>query len=190
MTQSFELCETAYLQTLYSQVEQQLCTEAILDTLDSIQSRSHGARHHERSLWTNLKDILDARIALTNDQEVLEDTIEKLCVLTAEERADLHNSGDSTVTCYHDLIDHIGARRRVPLIGDNLYDSKGQETGNVVTQDLVEQLGSELYDRYINCAQEQIQYDASHQAVTSLREMYGDNDDIQVDIRDTLAVIK
>ena len=33
MTQGFELCETAYLQTLYSQVEQQLCTKAILDTL-------------------------------------------------------------------------------------------------------------------------------------------------------------
>ena len=123
---------------------------------------------------------MDAWITLTNDQELLENTIKKLCVLTVEEQADLHNSGDSTVTCYHDLIDHIGARRRVPLIGENLYDSKGQETGNVVTQDLVEQLGPELYDRYRNCAQEQIQYDASHEAVTSLREMYGDNDDIQV----------
>ena len=71
MSQGFKHCKSAYLQTLYSQVEQQLCTEAILDTLDSIQSRSHGARHHERSLWTNLKDILDARVALASDQELL-----------------------------------------------------------------------------------------------------------------------
>ena len=47
MSQGFKHCESAYLQTLYSQVEQQLCTEAILATLDSVQSRSRGARHHE-----------------------------------------------------------------------------------------------------------------------------------------------
>ena len=69
MSQGFKHCESAYLQTLYSQVEQQLCTEAILASLNSIQSQSHGARHHEQSLWTNLKDILDARFTLTNDQE-------------------------------------------------------------------------------------------------------------------------
>ena len=70
--QGFRYCEPAYLQTLYVQVEQKLFTEAILATLDSIQSRSHGARHHEQSLWTNLKDILDARDTLANDQDLLE----------------------------------------------------------------------------------------------------------------------
>ena len=174
------------MQTFYVQVEQKLCTEAILATLDSIQSRSCGARYHEQSLWTNLKDILDARFTLTNDQQLLENSIEIFCVLSVEEQTDLHNSGDNSIDCYNDLIDHLGAKCRVPLIGDNLYDSKGQETSKVVTQDLVEQLGPELYYRYRNCAQ----YDASHEAVTSLREMYRDNDDIQMDIRDALAVIK
>ena len=68
MLQGFTRCEASYLQTLYNQVEQKFCTEAILDTLDSIQSRAHGARHHERSLWTNLKEILDARAMLASDQ--------------------------------------------------------------------------------------------------------------------------
>ena len=54
----------------------------------------------------------------------------------------------------------------------------------------MEQLGPVLYERYRNCAQEQIQFDLSHEAVTSLKEMYGDNDTIQIDIRDTLSVIK
>ena len=93
---------------------------------------------------------MDAQITLTNDQELLENTIERFCVLSVKEQTDLHNSGDNSVNCYNNLIDHIGARRRVPLIGDNLYNSKGQETSNVVTQDLVEQLGPKLYDRYRN----------------------------------------
>ena len=141
-------------------------------------------------MWTNLKDILDARVTLTNDQELLENTIERFCVLSVEEQTDLHNSGDNSINCYNNLIDHLGAKHRVPLIGDNLYDSKGQETSNVVTQDLVEQLGPVLYERYRNCAQEQIQFDLSHEAVTSLREQYSENENIQIDIRDTLSVIK
>ena len=62
-----------------------MCTEAILDTLDLIQSQAHGARHHERSLWTNLKEILDARAMLASDQELLADSIEKFCMLSTVE---------------------------------------------------------------------------------------------------------
>ena len=38
MLQGFTHCAASYSQTLYNQVEQKFCTEAILDTLDSIQS--------------------------------------------------------------------------------------------------------------------------------------------------------
>ena len=47
MLQGFRNCEPSYLQTLYVQVEQKFCIEAILATTDSIQSRLHGAQHYE-----------------------------------------------------------------------------------------------------------------------------------------------
>ena len=109
------------MQTLYVQVEQKFCTEAILATIDLIQSRSHGFTHHERGLWTNLKEMLDARAMLASDQELLSTLIEKFCMLSVEEQADIKDSGDSSIECYNDLFDHLGVRHRVPLIGDNLY---------------------------------------------------------------------
>ena len=56
----FRNCDVTHLQMLYSQVEQKFCTEAMLATIDSLQSRSHGFRHHKQKLWTNLKEMLDA----------------------------------------------------------------------------------------------------------------------------------
>ena len=111
-------------------------------------------------------------------------------MLSAVEQVDLHESGNDWIDCYNNLLDHLRAKRRVPLIGDNLCDSNGQETNTVVTQEFVEQLGSSLYEKYRNCAQEQVQFDSSHENVISLGEQYGENDSIQVNIRDTLSVIK
>ena len=125
MLQGFKSCEPSYLQTSYNQVDQKFSTEAILDTLDSIQSRAHGARNHERSLWTNLKEMLDARAMLASDQELLANSIERFCTLSAVEQVDLHKSGNDSVDCYNDLLHHLGVKRRVPLIGDNLCDSNG-----------------------------------------------------------------
>ena len=123
---------------------------------------------------------------LASDQELLANSIERFCTLSVVEQVDLQESGNNSIDCYNDLLDHLGAKRRVPLIGDKLYNSKRRETSNMVNQDLVEQLGPTLYERHRNCAQEQIQFDLSHEAVISLREQYGENKNIQIDIRYTL----
>ena len=76
-------------------------------------------------------------------------------------------------------------RRRVPLIGDTLYDVHNQETGTVLTDDMIDRLGTDLSNRYIECATGQQQFDSSHDTVTSLNEKYGDNESICVKIKDT-----
>ena len=67
-----------------------------------------------------MKEILDATVMLASDQELLADTIEKFCTLSTVEQVDLHEGGNDSVDCYNDLIDHLGAKRRIPLIGDHL----------------------------------------------------------------------
>ena len=61
---------------------------------------------------------------------------------------DLQESGNDSIDCYNDLLDHLGAKQRVPLIGDNLCDSKGQKTNTVVNQEFVELLASIIHEKY------------------------------------------
>ena len=107
---------------------------------------------------------------MANDEELLSDLIEKFCTLSVEEQGRIEDSGDGSIECYNGLFDHLSVRRRVPLMGENLYDSHDRETDIVVTQELVERLGPVLYERYLNCAQGQHCFDSSHGAVTSLKE--------------------
>ena len=52
--------------------------------------------------------MLDALVMLASDQELLANSIEKFCTLSVEEQADLQDSGDNSIDCYNDLLDHLG----------------------------------------------------------------------------------
>ena len=74
---------------------------------------------------------------------MLADSIEKFCTLSTVEQVDLHEGGNDSVDCYNNLIDHLGAKWRIPLIGDHLCDSNGLETNTVVTQEFFAELGGD-----------------------------------------------
>ena len=108
-----------------------------------------------------------------------------------EEQDELERQGEQTVESYNNLFDHISVRRRVPLIGDTLYNVHNQETSTVLTDDMIDRLGTDLSSHYVECATGQQQFDSSHNTVTSLNEKYGDNESIHVKIKEpSLKIIK
>ena len=119
--------------------------------------------------------MCDARARLAQDEEILSDLIEQFCTLNMEEQDRLESHGEDTVECYNGLFDHISVRRRVPLVGETLYNAHDQETHAILTQDMIERLGTELYNCYLKCVHSQHQFDSSHDTVTSLNDKYRDN---------------
>ena len=103
---------------------------------------------------------------------MLSELIEQFCTLGVEEQNKLECQGEQTVESYNNLFDHISVRQRVPLIGDTLYDVHNQETGKVLTDDMIDRLGTDLSNCYIECAMGQQQFDSSHNTVTSPNEKY------------------
>ena len=156
----FKRCDITHLQNIYAQVEQKFCIEAILTTIEAIRNKSHHARDHEQCLWENLKEICDARARLSQEEEMLSELIEQFCTLGVEEQDKLERQGEQTVKSYNNLFDHISVRQRVPLIGDTLYNVYNQETGTVLTDDMIDRLGTDLSNHYIECATGQQQFDS------------------------------
>ena len=54
-----------------------------------------------------------------------------------EEQDRLENHGKGTVECYTGLFDQISVRRRVPLVGETLYNGHDQETDVILTHDMI-----------------------------------------------------
>ena len=96
--------------------------------------------------------MCNARARLAQDEEILSDLIEQFCTLNMEEQDRLESHGEDTVESYNGLFDHISVRRRVPHVGETLYNAHDQETGAILMQDVIERLGTELYNRYLECA--------------------------------------
>ena len=68
------------------------------------------------------------------DKELLSDLIEKFCTFSVEEQRRIEDSGDGSIECYNGLFDHLSVRHRVPLMGENLYDSHDRETDIVIVK--------------------------------------------------------
>ena len=121
---------------------------------------------------------------------MLSELIEQFCTLGVEEQDRLECQGEQMVDSYNNLFDPISVRQRVPLIGDTLYNVHNQETGTVLTDDMIDRLGADLSNRYIECAMGQQQFDSSHDTVTSLNKKYGDNESICVKIKNARTILK
>ena len=100
-----------------------------MEAIEALKSQLHNFQNNEQKHWRDLKKVLDARAVLTKNEEMLVDLIEQFCTLSNDEQQQIEDSGDnSTAECYNSLYDHLSVKRRVPLLGEHLYDSNDQET--------------------------------------------------------------